>query len=180
LVRLSAGARSDFAQSALGIPLTAAGSILDRLKRISETDRARALEQLEADGQPASPQRELLDWQEVAEMARAGIDFEVHGATHAILPGLSRERVTSELSAAASALRERGLARHSLLAYPSGAHDSQVANVASACGYRAAFTTRRGLLSAECSHLTLPRVLLHEDVSSSAAEFFFRVPGWFS
>jgi peptidoglycan/xylan/chitin deacetylase (PgdA/CDA1 family) len=152
---------------------------VEGLKRLAEPERARALDRLRAaTPAPRAGERELLDWSEVEEMARGGqLEFESHGATHAILCGLAPERMAGELRDARAALRDRGLGRHALLAYPSGAFDPQVVEAARACGHRAAFTTRPGLAALSAPPLTLPRILLHEDVSASTAELGYRVPG---
>jgi hypothetical protein len=44
-------------------------------------------------------------------------------------------------------------------------------------GYRRAFTTEPGLLSARSEPLALPRIGLHDDISRSRAEFHYRFPG---
>jgi peptidoglycan/xylan/chitin deacetylase (PgdA/CDA1 family) len=152
-------------------------AVLDHLKRLPEPERERAIERLGA-ASIRDAERELLDWDEVAEMARGGVDLESHGLTHAILPGLPRERIEAELRGSLTALRERGYAREALFAYPTGAFGPSVAEAARAAGFRAAFTTQRGLVSAREPLLELPRLLLHEDVSATAAEFFMRVPGF--
>jgi len=153
-------------------------ALLAHLKRLSEAERERTLERLAAvTERPEDPGRELLSWPEVAEMAAGGIDFESHGASHAILPGLPAERVRAELREAQAALAERGLGRHGLFAYPTGAFDAEVVESVRRCGHRAAFTTRPGLVSADQPHLTLPRVLLHQDVSGTRAELLRHVLG---
>lgn len=154
-------------------------AVLRHLKALGECERSRALERLAADTPGPGPGgRELLAWAEVDAMARDGaIDFESHGATHAILTGLPEARVDVELAEARRALAARGLGRHGLLAYPSGAFDARVVAAAGRAGHRAAFTTRPGLVSDRAPQLSLPRLLLHQDVSASRAEFLYRVPG---
>jgi peptidoglycan/xylan/chitin deacetylase (PgdA/CDA1 family) len=151
--------------------------LLAHLKQLDEPARERALERLAADtARPTDAGRELLSWEEVEEMARGDIiDFESHGRTHAILPSLDEARCRAELEGARAALRARGLGRHDLLAYPSGAFDAVVADAARRCGHRAAFTTRPGFVCADRSHFSLPRILLHQDVSASRAELLYQV-----
>ena len=117
----------------------------------------------------------LLDRNENERLVGTGI--ESHGATHAILTGIPEEAAERELRLAREHLRERGHGAHDLLAYPSGAHDERVAALARRTGHRAAFTTRHGLVSPGLDAMDLPRVLLHQEISRSRAEFRSRVPG---
>jgi peptidoglycan/xylan/chitin deacetylase (PgdA/CDA1 family) len=154
------------------------GSWLAWLQALEPAARERALEAVRrATPEPEDPGRELLDWSEVDEAARRGIDFESHGSGHTLLTELSPDAARRDLARSLATLRERGLARDGLLAYPGGAHDDAVVAAAAAAGYRAAFTTRPGICSAGDPALRLPRVALHEDVAASAAEFHERVPG---
>jgi peptidoglycan/xylan/chitin deacetylase (PgdA/CDA1 family) len=153
-------------------------SLLDHLKRVSESARPGLLETLRSQTEaPADGGRELLDWDDLARLARAGIDIESHGATHAILTGLPEDAVERELRSAREDLLARGHGRHELLAYPSGGHDARVRAIAGRVGYRHAFTTEPGLLSAGSEPLALPRIGLHDDISRSRAEFHYRFPG---
>jgi peptidoglycan/xylan/chitin deacetylase (PgdA/CDA1 family) len=150
------------------------------LKALPETERAEALTRLRervGDAAAGEDERELLDWPEIERMAAAGIDFESHAASHALLPALSRDEAARELAESLHALRERGHARHALLAYPNGSHDPCVRSLARAAGYRAAFTTERGLVAFNADPFALPRLGLHEDISASRAEFHRVIPG---
>ena len=154
-------------------------ALLDALKRVPENERGKLLDVLRRETEtPPRRERELCSWDELERLAAAGVDVESHGATHAILTGLPAEDVERELRVSRDALRERGHGRHDLLVYPSGAYDGRVQCSARESGYRAAFTTERGLLNAATDRLALPRLSVHEDVASTRAEFLFRVPGF--
>jgi peptidoglycan/xylan/chitin deacetylase (PgdA/CDA1 family) len=166
--RIAAATRGDPAQA-----------VLAALKMRPEAEREQALNALHEEyGLRSSSGRELLEWAEVEQMAASGvIDFECHGASHAILTGLTPEAMRDELERAARQLRERGHGCGRLLAYPSGAYDDEVTRTARSVGFRAAFTTLRGLASASVDALTLPRIGLHDDISATRAEFRSFVPG---
>jgi peptidoglycan/xylan/chitin deacetylase (PgdA/CDA1 family) len=155
-----------------------ADALLAQLKGEAEAGRTKTLDALRA-ATPAPPaaERELLDWEELDRLAAGGVEVESHGASHAILTGLSDADVDRDLGLALRTLEERGHGRRRLLAYPSGAFDARVAARARAAGYRAAVTTLSGLVGAACDPLALPRLGLHEDVSRSRAEWRLRVPG---
>lgn len=153
-------------------------ALLRHLKSFSEDAREMQLERVRAAtlAPPRRP-RELLDWDELGQLARAGIDIESHGATHAILTGLPETQIERELRSAREGLWDRGHGRHGLLAYPSGSYDERVRGIAGGVGYRAAFATTRGLVSAAADILALPRLGVHDDVSRTRAEFLYNVPG---
>jgi peptidoglycan/xylan/chitin deacetylase (PgdA/CDA1 family) len=152
---------------------------LTALKALSEDDRQLALDRIRQDsgGEAEPARRELLDWQEVERMAGAGIEFESHGASHAILTGLDPERAASELRRSLQQLEERGHARARILAYPSGGYDARVLELSRQAGYRAAVTTELGLAAAESDPLALPRVGLHEGASATRVAFRRVMPG---
>jgi peptidoglycan/xylan/chitin deacetylase (PgdA/CDA1 family) len=156
-----------------------AEALLARWKSVDETARARDLEAFRrATPEPPEAGRELLDWEELGQMAAAGFDVESHGASHAMLTAHADEAVRRDLGSARERLREAGHGRHDLLAYPFGAHDARVAALAREVGYRAAVTTTPGLLASGSAPMRLPRVGLHEDVTRSRAEFLRFVPWW--
>jgi peptidoglycan/xylan/chitin deacetylase (PgdA/CDA1 family) len=164
-----------FGASSPGAPEDA---LLAELKRLSEAARAEILERLRAETpDPPSAGRELLDWSELARLARAGVEIESHGATHAILTALPEDEAERELRSARDCLRDHGHGRRGFLAYPSGANDEVVRRLARGVGYAAAFTTEPRLVHAATDPMALPRLGVHDDVSRSRAEFLYRIPG---
>jgi peptidoglycan/xylan/chitin deacetylase (PgdA/CDA1 family) len=152
--------------------------LLAELKKLDEAERERRLEQLRGLTEaPPDAGRELMDWDEIERVAASGIEIESHGATHAILTGLSTGSVVEELVSSRDALLERGLGRHGLLAYPSGAFDAQVQRAAREAGYRAAVTIEPGLADASHDPFALPRLCVHQGIVGSRAEFLTKIPG---
>ena len=165
---------------ALGAPLTGdpVYSIIEHLKDLPPADRERKLEQIrKAGSMPADAARTLLDWDELQTLAAQGFDVESHGLTHATLTTLPVPDVRRELEQSLRMLQSHGFARHRLLAYPAGRSNARVAGLAAQAGYRAAFTIERALASTSSSHLALPRLMLHDAMSRTRAQFFTRVPG---
>ncbi|MFO0687460.1 MAG: polysaccharide deacetylase family protein [Myxococcota bacterium] len=176
----SAGSSSGQASAGRSRP-TIRSSALLALKAIEDGERTAVLERLrratERTVGSGPEERELLDWSELDRLAEAGVEIESHGASHAILTSVSGAVAKDELARSLATLRARGHARHGLLAYPSGAFDGEVVELARAAGYRAAFTTRVGLASRCADPLVQPRVAVHEDISGTRAEFLRFVPG---
>jgi peptidoglycan/xylan/chitin deacetylase (PgdA/CDA1 family) len=153
-------------------------ALLTELKLMPEIARADAIDQLrEVTTDPIGKVRELLDWDELTNLSRRGVDIESHGVSHAILTRTSAEITRKELNVALQSLRDRGHGRHALLAYPSGAFDEQVVRLAREAGYAGAVTTETGIVTRECDPLMLPRIGLHEDISGTRSEFLRWVPG---
>lgn len=103
-----------------------------------------------------------MTWNQVDEMAAAGVEIGSHTLTHPRLSSLGDEQLAQELLDARQAIRER-LGRCDVIAYPFGDWDARVAAAAGAAGYRFAFTMpRRG--QAGGGLLSLPRVAVdHRD-----------------
>lgn len=174
---------SEQRELALAIGVSARGdriaASLEHLKGMTEQAREPVIDRLRsATRDPCAGERELVDWNELDRLARAGIEIEAHGATHAILTGVSPKEAERELRSARDRLRERDLGHRGLLAYPSGAHDERVRRLACGAGYRAAFTTEPGLANPADDPFALPRLGLHDDVSRTRVEFLRVVPGW--
>lgn len=150
--------------------------LLNHLKGVSDKQREGVLEALRREAQPRPQRRELLNWEELGRLSAGGVDIEAHGATHAILRGLSVGEIEFELRSSMNTLREHGYARHRLLAYPNGDHDADVRRIALEVGYKAAVTTASGLFQTDGDPMTIPRIGLHDDVSRTRAEFLYRLP----
>jgi peptidoglycan/xylan/chitin deacetylase (PgdA/CDA1 family) len=119
----------------------------------------------------AFPELLPLTWEEVGEMADAGITIGSHARTHALLTQETRERMRDELCASRQALEARLLRPVRHFAYPDGRFDARVVDEVAAAGYEAAYTT--------CHHrdarhplLTVPRRLLWENSCRDGAGRF--------
>jgi peptidoglycan/xylan/chitin deacetylase (PgdA/CDA1 family) len=103
-------------------------------------------------------QVELLGWDDLRYLARAGIEIGSHTATHPRLTGLPAEEVAREAARSRAALvRELGV-EPAAIAYPYGDVDAGVRRLAGGAGYGYGVTTegrRAGLLD---DPLDLPRI----------------------
>lgn len=109
-------------------------------------------------GQPRGvPRADLLDWSELADLARRGVTFGAHGATHARLDGLRPGDVSAELCASRDAIESRLNRPCRLFAYPYGRSSRAVRDRASR-HFDAAFGTRLDLAHGGQDRLALPRL----------------------
>jgi peptidoglycan/xylan/chitin deacetylase (PgdA/CDA1 family) len=180
LSAVAPGARAAIARQ-FGLPsgVDPVAALLSHFKGLRQLEREEALAELRASlpGGAIPIERELLDWPEVNQMAAAGIEFESHGSSHAILTGVDLAAAEAELRDSRSALLERGLGGSGVFAYPSGAFDASLQRIVHECGYRAAVTTERGLAHRLDPPTAYPRIGIHDDISRTKAEFHRRVPG---
>jgi peptidoglycan/xylan/chitin deacetylase (PgdA/CDA1 family) len=112
-----------------------------------------------------------LNWEEIAEVRKAGITIGSHTRTHAILPNEAADKLRAELRGARELLEERlgEPVRH--FAYPCGQFNSTTISAVEQAGYEFAYTI--------CNHranrspaLTIPRKLLWENSCLNALGSF--------
>ncbi len=115
-----------------------------------------------------SNERLLLNWDEVREMVNSGlVTFGSHTASHALLDQLSDKDLSSEIAESLERLQKETGQEVDLLAYPNGNYSPAVLHVLSQFGIRAAVTTQRGLVGDSTPLYELPRIAVHEDISST-------------
>ncbi len=116
-------------------------------------------------------QHRSLNWDQIAELHRAGITIGSHTRTHAVLPSEGFSKVAEELRGSRQILEERlgEPVRH--FAYPCGQFNATTIAAVEQAGYQFAYTI--------CDHrakqspaLTIPRKLLWENSCLSALGSF--------
>ncbi|HEY3967272.1 MAG TPA: polysaccharide deacetylase family protein [Planctomycetaceae bacterium] len=119
-------------------------SVLGELKRMPNERRLEALRIIEvelgsaADNLPATESRPM-NWNQVREMARAGIEFGSHTVTHPILANLTDDDLRFELVESRRAIEEQIRKPVSVICYPVGgrtAFNDRVRQAAALAGYR--------------------------------------------
>ena len=103
----------------------------------------------------------LMRWDSARALAAEGFQCGAHTVTHPRLPGLEPGRLRAELTDARGRL-EQELDRPVLhLAYPYGAYDPEVRNLAAEAGYTTACSTRPGLSPADDDLFAIHRITVH-------------------
>ncbi|MDQ2639192.1 MAG: polysaccharide deacetylase family protein [Pseudomonadota bacterium] len=120
--------------------------------------------------------RSLMDWNEISRLAASGlVRFGSHTRTHARLTKVrDAAQLQDELEGSCNLIRQRLGIRPVLFCYPNGDTSTKVAAAVRA-HYSAAVTTRRGWCRPGVDLLALPRIGLHEDVSSTRSAFVARI-----
>lgn len=129
--------------------------LVERLKRIPNLRRVGILEELESrHGNSCSKktsdimrQSRPLDWHQIKEMAKNGIEFGSHSVTHPILTMLTDDELRYELQASKETLEAKIGSNVDILAYPNGGKrdfDKRVQKAAGAAGYRLGVSSLTG------------------------------------
>jgi peptidoglycan/xylan/chitin deacetylase (PgdA/CDA1 family) len=104
--------------------------------------------------------RALMDWATVTELARAGIEFGGHGATHADLTRLSAAERREEIDGSAQQLTERLGRRPACFAPPYGRVNAEVIGDIERV-YDVAFGTRFACATRTGDRFDVPRIEMH-------------------
>jgi peptidoglycan/xylan/chitin deacetylase (PgdA/CDA1 family) len=87
----------------------------------------------------------FASWEQLAAMARGGFTIGCHTMRHSYLPDTPEERLEEELAASKAVIEEHIGMSVEYLSYPIGGYTPAAQSVARRAGYRAAFTTNRGV-----------------------------------
>ena len=111
-------------------------------------------------GQPGS-----LHPEQIRQMHRGGITFGSHTIHHAYLPSLSEEKIHHEVRESKQSLEDLLGTPVEFLSYPAGGFTQAIANKAREVGYRAAFTTNRGIRRFPIDRWAVRRITIHKTAS---------------
>jgi peptidoglycan/xylan/chitin deacetylase (PgdA/CDA1 family) len=131
-----------------------------------------------------SDYRNILSWDEIAEMKSAGIEFGSHGMSHGILPLLGREDIKWELAQSKKIMESKIGSAIDTFAYPNGDYNSEIIDITGEAGYKCAFGTEIGAKDAYKNRFTLPRLGIHTGAcvgprgNFSKAIFMLKISGF--
>jgi peptidoglycan/xylan/chitin deacetylase (PgdA/CDA1 family) len=107
------------------------------------------------DGEP------LASWEEIVELAAAGVAIGSHARHHQRLTELDEETAAVEMAGSLADLRQRLADPLPVLAFPNGALDERLCRLAGQLGYEAAYTTEKGRNGLGTDPFCLKRVSIH-------------------
>jgi peptidoglycan/xylan/chitin deacetylase (PgdA/CDA1 family) len=143
----------------------AQAALKDELKLVDRATRVEAVARIAERIAPPPPARApmFLDWDGARALAATGHGIGSHTVTHPILSREDEGTQRHELAASRQALEE-GLGQTvDLLAYPNGNagdYDDATMTLARAAGYRAAVTTRPGIVGPDEAPFAMHRIVL--------------------
>ena len=112
--------------------------------RLAFLEALPALFDVEIPPQPP-PEHAALTWDEVRQLAAAGVEFGSHTRTHPILPNMEDRSLAEEEIAGSKARIEQELERPVIhFCYPNGDYDDATVAAVARCGFQTAVTIRRG------------------------------------
>lgn len=109
--------------------------------------------------QAPSETREILNWNEVRAIAATGVDIGPHTCSHAILPLLSDEDKSIEVSGSVKELKERGLLTSQFFCFPSGQYDAASLEAVRQAGMSWSYGLgQKAVKPASCAAGAIPRI----------------------
>jgi peptidoglycan/xylan/chitin deacetylase (PgdA/CDA1 family) len=108
------------------------------------------------------PGSRLLDWEELRDMAGAGIDVGGHSVSHAVLPNLPLADARREIEGCRAAIAERLGRPPRHFAYPNGFHSPAVRRAVCEAGWETGSTTEDRENALGCDLFALRRKVLWE------------------
>ncbi len=118
-----------------------------------------------------------LNWEQVDEMARHGVDFGAHTLSHADLPATDDLALEAEITGSRRLIEEHLGRRITGFCYPRGRFDDRVVAAVKRAGFGWACTTRPGAVGATTDLFELPRTFIARD--DSLADFRLKLAGGF-
>jgi peptidoglycan/xylan/chitin deacetylase (PgdA/CDA1 family) len=122
------------------------------------------------------PRADLLSWDEIDSMSKAGMFFGSHGCTHQRLTTCSEELLEQELKASKKILEERLNKRIRLFSYPYGDSNIRATQISKTVGYIAACSDRE-TAKHKVDFYNLNRISIYS--SDSPTLFKIKVSGWY-
>jgi peptidoglycan/xylan/chitin deacetylase (PgdA/CDA1 family) len=120
---------------------------------------------------------ELMDWDQVREMARVGVRFGSHSGGHEILKVLDADAARRDLAASKAALEAQLGAPVDAFCYPNARYGPTHPGLVAEAGYRYGFRIDNLPLTAGYDPYLVPRFLVHEGVGADLTYLTFRLLG---
>lgn len=118
-----------------------------------------------------------LTWEQVAEMAAAGMHMEPHTKHHPSLDERSHDFLVYEMLGSRESLTAHTGQPALMFSYPAGRYDGLTLAVAQGLGIQRAVTTQPGLLHTTDNRLELPRVRVHGGTTAAGLAYLLG-GGW--
>ncbi len=103
-----------------------------------------------------------MGWDQIRDLAEAGVEIGSQAVTHPHMPGLSQAAIDRELQRSAARLASELGERPTLFAYPYGEASNHIKKRARTAGYTAAFGQHSGAISPHSDRFYLPRFPVNE------------------
>ena len=106
----------------------------------------------------------VLNWELIGEMLQSGaVEFHSHTKSHRPCDQLSGDELLEELEGSKRAI-EKNLGPCPYLCWPYGKYDDTALDTARSSGYRALFTTRRGIVKTGSNPFEISRIVVKDNI----------------
>jgi peptidoglycan/xylan/chitin deacetylase (PgdA/CDA1 family) len=151
-------------------------TVLEVLKKYSTHERDEILAFYRRGGESPCLPREMLRWEEAAEMGKSGlVAFGAHTAEHEILDQVPIAKVRTEIMQSREIIGRRLGVNACTFAYPNGNYNQDIQKILLENQFVGAVTTRKGFLGHNTPLMEIPRIAIHEDISGTVPLFQGRI-----
>ena len=112
--------------------------------------------------------REMMSWEQLREMKRAGVTIGAHTASHPHMPALSIERNREEIAKSHRAYQSELGELPTLFAWPYGEYSLALKPLMAEFGYAVAFGQHSGVIGPGADYFFLPRFAINENYGEIA------------
>jgi peptidoglycan/xylan/chitin deacetylase (PgdA/CDA1 family) len=146
------------------------------LKTWSPQDREELLSQLRAQSNRPFPERRLISWEEARRMQDSGlITFGAHTGNHVILDQIPLHEAEREIVQSRNDIERKLGVIPDYFSYPNGNLTDEIKLLLKKHEFKGAVTTRKGHFGKGCDLLEIPRIAMHQDISSTIPLFQSRI-----
>ena len=114
----------------------------------------------------------FLNWNEVIEMSKNGVEFGSHSLTHSDLTKLEKEEIEKEIIDSKKIIEDKTGKEVKFFCYPYGFYNKEVIEIVEKAGYKGAVVNRKRKM--KITKYTMPRIGIYGHNSS----FTFKVKIW--
>lgn len=151
-------------------------SAIMALKGWAPQERTELIEQLRKITNISFRERSLMNWQEVKKMEESGlITFGAHTANHVMLDQVPLEEAEAEIVQSRNAIKDHLGFTPKFFAYPNGNYNFELKRLLRKHDFISAVTTKKGWFNKDCDFFEIPRIGIHEDISSTIPLFQARI-----
>ncbi|MBJ6749826.1 polysaccharide deacetylase family protein [Geomonas anaerohicana] len=166
----------DFGASGAAFDDSFCAGFIEHMKLAPEQIRKDTLADFRRMLGPCDAGRLMLNWEEVDAMGKTGlVRFGAHSVNHRILDSIDAIHAAEEIAGSGSALRAKCCCVSNIFAFPNGNNNVRLQDVVATSGYSAAVTTTRGFVTSATNPFAIPRVAIHQDVTSTIPRFRSRL-----
>ncbi len=114
----------------------------------------------------------FLNWKEIIEMSKNGVEFGSHTLTHPFLTKITRQQAEKEIIDSRKIVEDKTGKEVKFFCYPYGDYNSEIIEIVEKGGYKAAVVNRKKNM--KITKFTLPRIGIY----SHNNKLIFRIKIW--